>query len=200
MLRKTFTFFAALLLSGAALAAGTPDQLVRETTDAMVKRLAADQAQIKASPAHVEQIVRDVVLPQIDSDGIARRVLAKHWRGADENQQKRFTVEFRDYLVRFYSRAFANYDGEKIELVGGAELDERGNALVRTNILRKNGQTIPVNYKLINEQSRWRVIDVVIEGISLVQSKRDEFGPMISSQGLDKVIAQLASKNVEGGK
>ncbi len=178
-----------------AQAAQTADAVIQTATDAMISRLTADKAVIASKPAHVETIVRDVVLPHVDVDAVARRVMAKHWKGATVEQQQRFTSEFQSYLIRFYANAFANYDGEKIRFVGTAELDDRGNATVKTEIVRRTGAPIPVAYRMAPAGDSWKMYDVVIEGISLVQSKRDEFGPLMTSKGVDKVIADLASVN-----
>lgn len=189
----------AALVSAPLFAGQGPDAVIRSATDAMTTRLTAEKAKIAASPAHVETIVRELVLPHVDTDAVARRVLAKHWKGSTPEQQQRFTQEFQAYLIRFYAKAFANYDGEKINLVGTPEMDERGNATVKTEILRKNGQPIPVAYRMAPAGDTWKMYDVVIEGISLVQSKRDEFGPLITGKGIDKVIADLASVNASAG-
>jgi len=181
--------------AGSALAAQTADAVIQSATDAMLTRLTAEKATITAKPAHVETIVRDVVLPHVDVDSVARRVMAKHWKGASVDQQQRFTSEFQAYLVRFYANAFANYDGEKIRFVGTPEIDDRGNATVKTEIVRHKGTPIPVAYRMTPAGDTWKMYDVVIEGISLVQSKRDEFGPLMTSKGVDKVIADLASIN-----
>lgn len=186
---------AASVFCSAVLASQTPDAVIRSATDAMTARLTADKAKIAASPAHVETIVRELVLPHVDTDAVARRVLAKHWKTTSPDQQQRFTNEFQSYLIRFYAKAFANYDGEQINVVGNPEVDARGNATVKTEILRKNGQPIPVDYRMAPAGDSWKMYDVVIEGISLVQSKRDEFGPLITGKGIDKVIADLASVN-----
>lgn len=188
------------LFSAPLLANQGPDAVIRAATDAMTARLTADKATIASNPAHVEAIVRELVLPHVDSDAVARRVLAKHWKGANVDQQQRFTQEFQSYLIRFYAKAFANYDGEKINLLGTPELDDRGNATVKTEILRKNGQAIPVAYRMAKTGEVWKMYDVVIEGISLVQSKKDEFSPLITGKGLDKVIADLASVNAGGAQ
>lgn len=188
------------LMVAPAFAGQSPDAVIRSATDAMIGRLTADKSKITANPAHVETIVREQVLPHVDSDAVARRVLAKHWKSSSPEQQQRFTSEFQSYLVRFYAKAFANYDGEKINLVGTPELDERGNATVKTEILRKNGQPIPVAYRMAPAGDSWKMYDVVIEGISLVQSKKDEFGPLITGKGIDKVIADLASVNASAAQ
>lgn len=195
MLKQAWLLLA--LISAPLWAAETPDAVIRSATDAMTSRLMADKAKVAANPAHVETIVRELVLPHVDTDAVARRVLAKHWKGANADQQQRFTHEFQAYLIRFYAKAFANYDGEEIKLVGTPETDSRGNATVKTEILRKNGQPIPVAYRMAPAGATWKMYDVVIEGISLVQSKKDEFGPLITGKGIDKVIADLASVNAD---
>lgn len=186
--------------ASAALAATAPDAVIQSATDAMLVRLTTEKAMITANPAHVESIVRDVVLPHVDVDAVARRVMAKHWKAATADQQQRFTAEFQSYLIRFYANAFANYDGEKIRFVGTPEADDRGNATVKTEIVRRTGAPIPVAYRMTPAGDSWKMYDVVIEGISLVQSKKDEFGPLMTSKGVDKVIADLASVNANAGK
>jgi len=195
MLKKLFAVLA--LMSLPVFAGQTPDVVIHSATDAMTTKLTADKAKIATNPTHVESIVRELVLPHVDADAVARRVLAKHWKGANPDQQQRFTAEFQSYLVRFYAKAFANYDGEKIQIGSNPEVDDRGNATVKTEILRKNGQPIPVAYRMAPAGETWKMYDVVIEGISLVQSKKDEFGPLITSKGLDKVIADLADVNAK---
>lgn len=178
-----------------AMAAEPPQEVIQKATNAMIQRLSADRELIKSNPAHVESIVQDVVLPEVDTASVARRVLGAHARTASGAQLERFTLEFQSYLVRFYARAFANYDGEEIAINGEPEWDARGNAIVKTDILRRNGQKIPVWYRMSPNGSSWKMYDVVVEGISLVQSKKEEFSPLINSKGLDGVIAELAQVN-----
>lgn len=196
----TSLIFIMSLLMTAAMAGQSADKVVNDATKAMLTRLKAESAQIKQNPMHVETIVKDVVLPVVDADSVSRRVLAKHYKNANAVQQKQFAAEFEAFLIRFYARAFANYDGEDIVFDGAPEIDARGNAVVKTNIVRKNNQVIPVAYRLSPVADSWKVYDVVVEGISLVQSKKEEFNPLIESKGLDQVITDLRKINDEAAK
>lgn len=189
-----------LAVSVASVAAEAPKQVIAKATDQMISRLEAEKVQIKDNPGKVEGIVRDVVLPEVDTASVARRVLGAHARTASPTQLDQFTKEFQEYLVRFYSRAFASYDGDKIEFVGDTEKDARGNAIVKTEIVRPNGQRIPVWYRLSPEGEGWKMYDVIVEGISLVQSKKEEFGPLINNKGLDGLISELAQVNAGAAK
>ncbi len=176
--------------------AGTPEGTVKMVSDILIERLIAEHSTIKANPARTEEIVKSLVVPYFDTNALARRVLSKHWKGASPVQQQRFTEEFSAYMVRFYAKAFANYGGEKIDISMNVENDGKGIATVKTAIVRRTGTDIPVNYRMqAQTDGSWKIIDVVVEGVSLVQSKRDEYSAVITNSSLDKLIDDLAAKN-----
>ncbi len=176
--------------------AGTPDGTVKMVSNVLIERLIAEHSTIKANPARTEEIVKSLVVPYFDTNALSRRVLARHWKAATPVQQQRFTEEFSAYMVRFYAKAFASYNGEVVDFNNTVETDSKGIATVKTTIVRHSGTDTPVNYKMqAQTDGSWKIIDVVVEGISLVQSKRDEYSGVITAQGLDKLIEQLAAKN-----
>lgn len=193
-MRKYLALMAALLWT-TSLFAGDAAETVRMVSDSLIQHLIAEHREIKSDPTRVEVLVKSLVLPTFDSEALSRRVLAKNWKTISAAQQTRFTEEFSAYLVRFYSRAFANYNGETVDYDDKIETDERGVATVKTRIMRKAGQPIPVAYRMSQETGQWKIVDVIVEGISLVQSKRDEFAGVISGKGIDQLIADLAAKN-----
>lgn len=176
--------------------AGTPEGTVKMVSDVLIERLIAEHSAIKANPARTEEIVKSLALPYFDTNALARRVLSRHWKAASPVQQQRFSDEFAAYMVRFYAKAFASYNGEMVDLNSNVETDNKGIATVKTTIVRRSGTDTPVNYKMQQQKDgAWKIVDVVVEGISLVQSKRDEYSGVITAQGLDKLIDQLAAKN-----
>lgn len=195
MVMVAMTVVTAMVFSASVWAAGGANDTVRMASDALIERLQAEQREIKTQPQRVEALVKTIVLPYFDDQALARRVLAKHWKAASPVQQQRFTEEFSAYLVRFYAKAFANYNGETVAYDDKVEIDERGIASVKTRIVRKSGAPIPVSYRLAQDSGQWKIIDVVIEGIGLVQSKRDEYSGVVNSKGLDGLIAELSAKN-----
>ncbi|MBI2381558.1 MAG: ABC transporter substrate-binding protein [Gammaproteobacteria bacterium] len=189
---------ATLALAGASavLAAQTPHELIDATSQALVSRLDAQKDAMKQDPNIVVGIVNDVVLPTMDVPTISRKVLGKHWKGASPEQQAKFTEQFRSYMVRFYSRVFANYNGEKLEILPEIASKEPDFAVVKTQIVKSSGQTIPVDYRLQKQaDGSWKVIDFKAEGVSLVINNQKQYGAQVGKDGLDAVIATLTSKN-----
>jgi phospholipid transport system substrate-binding protein len=147
-----------------------------------------------------QKIVSELVVPHFDARRMARQVLGKYRKAASEEQVERFTTEFAAYLVRYYSKAFANYDGETIKINDKVDFPSEKLATVKTAIMRNKGADVPVNYTLEKQDDQsWKIVDVAIEGIGLVQSKKEEYGGVIASSSLDKLISDLASINKSGG-
>ena len=114
-----------------------------------------------------------------------------------QTQKAAFESAFSEYLVRFYSRAFAAYDGQTIEYLNMPSLEGKRLVTVKTQIIQKNHAPIAVDYKLSSTEERWFVTDIVVENISLVISNRKQYHALIRKSGLDMVIERLQSKNAE---
>lgn len=182
--------------AGAALAAQSPQELIQATSTSLVQRLDAQKGTLKQDPTVVVGIVNEVLLPQIDVNTIARKVLGKHWKAATPEQQLKFTDEFKTYLVRFYSRIFSNYNGEKLEVLPVQASNDPDFAVVKTQLIQSSGKTIPVDYRLQKAASGdWKVIDFKAEGISLVINNQKQYASQVSQEGLDTVIAKLSYNN-----
>ncbi len=192
--------FAGLMLLGQFAFAETPVEKVRSVSDALISKLQTEKAAIKANPAVTQTIVKELVVPHFDARRMARLVLGKHRKTASEAQIDRFTVEFTAYLVRYYANAFANYNGETISINDKVDMNEK-DATVKTQIVRGTGTNVPVSYKMEKQDDQsWKIIDVAIEGVGLVQSKKDEYSDLIASKGLDKLINDLAALNTAPSK
>lgn len=195
-MNKWWTAFLGLFLCSAVSLAETPAEKVKSVSDALIAKLEAEKAAIKVNPNLTQTIVKELVVPHFDARRMARAVLAKHRDAASAVQQDRFTEEFTAYLVRYYANAFANYNGEKIKIEKKVESNGDKGATVKTNILRSSGPNVPVDYKMAKqEDGSWKIIDVSIEGVGLVQTNRDDYNKDIAKKGLDKVIEELAAKN-----
>jgi len=195
-MNKVWTVLAALFFVSTAALAETPAEKVKAVSDALITQLQAEKAAIKSNPATTQSIVKTLVVPHFDSRRMARLVLGKHRKAASDQQIDRFTEEFTAYLVRYYANAFANYNGETIKINEKVDMSSDKDATVKTFIMRNTGTNVPVNYKLEKQgDGSWKLVDVAIEGIGLVQSKKEEYSDAIASGGLDKLIGDLASIN-----
>jgi phospholipid transport system substrate-binding protein len=129
---------------------------------------------------------------------MSRLVLARNWSRFSPAQQAEFVREFKEHLKVTYGRNIENYQNERIEIVGERE-EQRGDWTVQTKILRGGGaQDILVDYRLRKEGDAWRVIDIVIERVSLVANFRSQFQELVSQGGPQKVLDVLRDKNARG--
>lgn len=184
-----------LLFTGSAWAAATPpDQVARETADMTLREIKARKAELRSDPQKLYALVEDKILPHFDFDRTSQLVLGKYWKDASPEQRERFSSAFQSMLVRSYSHALIEYDSERIEWaplrMEGASKD----VVIRSNVVRKSGPPIPINYSVHLKDDKWLVYDVTIDAISLVTNYRGTFANEIRKNGLDSLIARLEQK------
>jgi phospholipid transport system substrate-binding protein len=185
------------VIAGAVQAQETaPQALVRQTTEKVLAALDENAALIKEDPQKIQSLVGDIVLPHFDFALMSRLVLARYWREASPEQQKRFVDEFRQLLIRTYGTSLSHYSGQKVEFLPSQPDPDPKRATVRTLIRQADGPPVPVTYQLRQTGSDWKVFDVVIEGVSLVQNYRTSFAAEIQQGGLDALIARIHERNL----
>jgi len=185
-------------LVAAQEAAQSPEALVKDTTEKVLAALENHQDEIKANPQAVMPLVRDIVLPQFDFVQMSKLVLARNWREASPEQQQRFVEEFRELLIRTYGTSLSQYSGQKVNYLPNPPSPQPDRATVRTEIVQPSGPPIPVVYQLRQGKDGWKVFDVVIEGVSLVQNYRSTFNSEIQQGGIDGLISKLSERNRQG--
>ena len=128
-------------------------------------------------------------------------MLARHWRGASNEQKRRFIDGLYNSLLRRYADGVLEFQEDRVEILPQrGEADEK-RATVRTMVTLDNGETIPVNYGLVNRgDNGWKVYDVTIEGISYVRNFRAEIDEEVKRTSLDAVIERLESEAEEALK
>lgn len=170
----------------------TPDQIVRQTADALASQIDGRQEQLAANPPELYKLVDQTFLPVFDTDYSGRLVLGKHWREASPAQRQQFIDAFYDFLLRSYARYVLRFEKDKVRILpatGGPPDPQR--AVVKTEMQLGDGTKLPVHYSLHQTPNGWRAFDVRIEGISYVQNYRNQFSAEIGAKGIDAVIARL---------
>ena len=197
------TVLAPVALTGAALAADAipgpaPQELIETTSRKLLEALDADRELAKKDPARVRKLVDEILLPHFDTDYSARLVLGKHWRNAAPEQQKRFVDAFYQSLLRNYGSALAEFTADRLTVLPFRGDLATGQAVVRTEVKRSNGQRVPVNYTLRATPEGWKAWDVTIEGISYVRNFKNDVGAEVDQKGLPAVIERLETENKNG--
>jgi phospholipid transport system substrate-binding protein len=126
--------------------------------------------------------LRRLFAVSVEVDAIKRFVLGKYWRRASPEERAEYRVLFEDYIVATYAGRIDDYGGETLEL-GAARLERPGLALVSSQVMRLEGPPVAVDWRLHHDGHGWRVIDIVIQGISLAITQRAEFSSVIRESG-----------------
>ena len=175
--------------------AGLPTDQVRGTADKVLAILQEPGLKAEAQRAGRRNQLRQVIAARFDFDEMAKRSLGSHWQRRSADEQRQFVQLFSDLLERSYADQIESFNGEKI--VYGREKQEKDHAEVDTKIASKKGEEFSVNYRLHLVDREWRVYDVVIENISLVNNYRSQFNRVLAKSSFDELLQQLQGKNFE---
>lgn len=183
-----------LSTSALSLAAESPRKVVEYAATEMTQRLITDKEKVSTQSYYVEHMVAELLLPVVDHVYMAKRVLAKNWKKTSKEQKRQFVGAFKHKVIRTYAGAFKAFNGEEI-IFEDAKFNKSGKkASVKSAIQRIGAPAINVTYKLYTKKGQWLTYDVVIEGVSLVKSFRDQFKQSIEKHGLAQAIALLAAE------
>ena len=135
--------------------------------------------------------LRAAVLPLFDFPEMARRSLGAHWRRRTAEQRKEFTQLFARLLEKTYANRISAYNGQRMHFLG-ERIDGRY-AQVNTRIVDREGRKFDVNYRVhrVGDPSGWRIYDIVIENISLVNNYRAQFNRVINRTSYESLVAKL---------
>ena len=175
----------------AADANESPSDIVQTAAKGMLKDLDADRAGYKKDPAKVGDLVNKYLLPHFDTQLAAQLVLGQYWKKATADQRSRFVDAFYRSLLNNYGSALADFTLDRLKIFPTKLSPGSDRATVRTEVKRDNGDRISVNYAMHKTAAGWKAYDVAIDGISYVNSYREDFGPQIEKEGLDSIIARL---------
>lgn len=174
--------------------ASNPVVLLENHAGMLIKKLESSRT---LSDAYVKSAIRETVLPIFDVHIMSRSVIGrKHWNEASASEQERFKQKFSRKVLSVYAAPLKEYDGDKIKFLPlRGDIPSHKRIVVHSKIIRKNGQQIPVDYRLIQKGGQWKVYDFSVEGISLVESYRSQYRETLQRSGLSGLINKLNSKS-----
>jgi phospholipid transport system substrate-binding protein len=201
MIRSSSSRIAALaaavfLATGVLADPGAPDDVIAGAVVELTDKLDGRKDELAQDKDALYALIDEILLPRFDRKLAAQLVLAKHWRGASEEQRERFIEAFYNSLLQKYADGLLEFDQERIEVI-----DFRGDAsakrsLVKTNVTLNDGTKVPVHYDLVNRGDRWLIFNVKVEGVSYISNYRSELDAEIRATSLAAVIDRL---EVEAG-
>ena len=142
--------------------------------------------------------VQHLVHRWLDAETISKLALAKHWKSFDESQQKEFVESFRSHLVLTYYRNVDRFEFDRIDIYDARdEKSKQGDWTVRTKVIAPKQEDVLIDLRVrpTADGTDWKVIDIFIEGVSLVQNFRSQFAEVLSDGSPGKLLASLRDRN-----
>jgi len=154
------------------------------------------QNAVKLGYAGRYQMLKPVVEDSFDFVEISRIVMGRYWRRLDNDQQTEFLSIFRELSTATYASRFDSYSGESFRQVA-KEPFKGERLLLKTELVKQNGETIPFLYVLQPQQEKWLIINVVADGVSDLSLKKAEYASIMKREGFPQLIAKLREKIAE---
>lgn len=173
--------------------AGVPTEQLRQTADQVLQVLQDSRAKATGNTSQRRAQLRQILATRFDFTEMAKRSLGANWQKGSATEQQQFVELFTDLLESSYIGQIEGYSGEKI--IYGREAVDQNHADVQTKIVTKKNEQISVNYKLKADGGDWKVYDVVIENVSLVNNFRTQFNRVLANGSFAQLISQLETKS-----
>lgn len=199
MLKRLFSTALLLLASLTAGAETSPDELMRQASTEVLDIVKADKAIQAGDIQRILALVDAKVMPHVNFEVMTRSAVGPQWRSASPEQRTRLQSEFKALLVRVYSGALTQVKDQTVEITRTQPVPGSTQVVVQSEV-RGKGEPIKLDYRLDRFGDAWKIIDVNVGGIWLVQSYRSQFAPVLSSGGIDGLIAKLAEQNKAAAK
>ncbi|MDD5181109.1 MAG: ABC transporter substrate-binding protein [Gallionellaceae bacterium] len=180
---------------GARAEVPDPDVLIKNTVQDVLSIVKQDKDIQAGNQKKILELVDAKVLPHFDFEHMTRLAVGKHWRSATPEQRQTLVTEFRNLLVRTYTKAFTVYRDQTVEVKPLKMLANATDVTVKTIILKPGEPSIPVDYDLEKTANGWKAYDLSVEGVSLVTSYRGTFSDQIQQGGIEGLIKTLVEKN-----
>jgi phospholipid transport system substrate-binding protein len=181
-----------LVIQPVFVAAGAPEDQVRQSVDKLLAILKDPRLKQEGEKNERRAELKKVIYQRFDFTEMAKRSLGPEWRRHTPEEQKEFVKLFTDLLERAYLGQIESYNGEKVQYLN--EREDHDYAEVQTKLVDNKGQEFSVNYRLHNVNGDWKVYDVVVEDISLVNNYRAQFSRVLGSSSYQELVRRLKQK------
>lgn len=187
----------------AALPMGSTLALAMEAPEALIQRVAGEVLEtVKADPLlrqgdlpRIVELVDSKLMPHVNFERMTSSAVGRFWRQASPEQRQRLQAEFKTLLVRTYSGALTQIQDQTLVVRSARAAPGATEVVVRTELRGGRGDPIQMDYRLERTPAGWKVYDVNVMGVWLVETYRTQFAQEINAKGIDGLIAALAERN-----
>lgn len=185
---------ALVLVTAVAQAQTAPDAWIKQISGDVIESVKSDKAIQAGDTKKIMTLVDAKILPNVDFLRMTSSAVGRYWRQATPEQQTRLQAEFKTLLVRTYAGALTQVKDQSVELKPLRAKPEDTEVLVRSEVKGK-GDPIQLDYRVEKNGDSWKIYDVNVLGVWLVETYRASFAQEISASGIDGLITKLAEKN-----
>lgn len=195
---KLVLLFVCSAMTQNIMAQSSPVPMLERAANGIIDTLKGNKSSLKKNPSIIYQAVETNLLPNVDVVGMSRTVLGREaWGKASAAERANFSAAFTRLVIRTYSSPLAEYSNETIQF-----LPIRGSLsakFLRVNsvIIRSSGQNIPLSYSLVAKNGQWKIYDLSVEGVSLLQSFRSQFAAALKNSNINDVIKQMQQQQLK---
>ncbi len=182
-------------LGASAQAAKAPDALIKEVSTDVLDAVKADKSIRSGDIQKIIALVDQKVLPYVDFQRMTASAVGRYWRQATPDQQSRLQNEFKQLLMRTYSGALSQVSSEQTVNLKPMRSSPSDNEVVVRTEIRGKGDPIQLDYRLEKAGASWKIYDVNVLGVWLVENYRNSFAQEIGANGIDGLIAKMAERN-----
>jgi phospholipid transport system substrate-binding protein len=186
-----------LLPSLALAAAEAPDALVQRISGEVMAAVKADAAIQKGDVNRIMVLVDSKIMPNVNFSRMTASAVGRFWRQATPAQQKQLQDEFKTLLVRTYSGALGEVKDQTVSFKPLRAKPEDTEVVVRSEV-RGRGEPIQLDYRLEKTPDGWKIYDLNVLGVWLVETYKTQFAQEINTKGIDGLIASLVQRNKAG--
>jgi phospholipid transport system substrate-binding protein len=181
-----------LFMQPVSVAAGAPGDQIHQTIDKLIATLKDPRLKQASKKTERREELKKLICQRFDFTEMAKRSLGPEWRRHTVEEHKEFVNLFTDLLERAYLEQIESYSGQKVQYLN--ERDDPSYAEVDTKIVDNKGQEFSVKYRLHNVNGDWKVYDVVIEDVSLINNYRAQFSRVLASSSYQELVRRLKEK------
>lgn len=175
--------------------AAAPDTLVRDLTNEVLATIRSDPSFASGDLIRLQKLVDEKVFPYVDFQKMTQLAVGRGWRTATPDQRATLTREFRTLLLRTYSGALSQVKDHQVQLKPFRAQPNETDVTVRTSVVPSRGEPIQLDYRLEKQESGWKIYDVNVIGVWLVENYKTQFAGEISAGGVDGLIKTLSERN-----
>ena len=184
--------------AAAAVKQDSPSQLVFDNTKRVLSTLEIRRAEFTKNRAALQQFINAELSTVFDRDYAARQVLGRHGRGASDADVKLFADALADNLMRRYGSSLLDFNTQlRVKMKSQTTLPRGLGVKVSSELQRSGGDSIPVDYLMRQSSGGWKIFDVVVEGVSYVQTFRQQFDGPLQTKSIAQVAADLRAGNLK---